>query len=49
MKPHWYFITFEECPVCGRWGEYRERRYTPRPSEWWDRHEWLPSYCGCMY
>ena len=32
MKPHWYFITYRECPVCGRCEEYRERRYTKKPK-----------------
>jgi len=46
---HWYYIYMTECCMCGRTGTWRERRYTPRPTEWWDRHEWRSEYCGCMY
>jgi hypothetical protein len=36
---YWYFITIYECVLCFAEEEYRERRYTPRPKEWGDRHE----------
>lgn len=44
---YWYFITSEFCPQCGRTREWRERRYTPRPTEWWDRHQELEVWDGC--
>jgi len=37
MRQHWYFITREECVLCGRSREYRERRYTRRPKRWQSR------------
>ena len=51
LPPHWYYIWRGHCPVCGRFKEYRERRYTARPKRWEDRNEHLPDlecYCGCL-
>lgn len=39
LPPHWYYISRDECVLCGRSSEYRERRFTPRPEAFWDRHE----------
>lgn len=44
---HWYFIYCHECPLCGKTDEYRERRYTPRPAEYEDRHEFEVMYDNC--
>lgn len=38
-RPYWLFITTDFCPQCGSTRTYRERRYTPRPERWEDRHE----------
>lgn len=47
-RRHWYFITFEDCPVCGHGKEYRERRFTPKPKDpakrYQYRHYW--DYCN---
>ena len=43
----WYFITIEECPICGRGPETRERRYGPRPDRYEDRHEFAVVYDYC--
>jgi len=36
-RPHgegcWYKHFIEECPVCGRGDEWKERRYTPPPPK----------------
>ncbi len=40
-RKHWYFITFESCPSCGRVKEYRERRFTPRPKDAVRRYKYL--------
>lgn len=48
MKPHWYFFTYEECPVCGRGKSYRERRYTPRPSDGSLRYDFKQTYDYCL-
>ena len=48
-RKHWYFITQEECPVCGCGREYRERRYDPRPKEYEKRHDYNPmAYDSCI-
>jgi hypothetical protein len=47
-RPHWYFITYYECPVCGRGQELRERRYGQKPDRWWDRHEYVDDYDHCL-
>jgi hypothetical protein len=47
MKPHWYFITYYECPVCGSQHEVRERRYTPKPLNSWQRSKFEPWYDNC--
>jgi len=46
---YWYFIYYEECVLCCRHSEYRERRYTPRPKEYKDRHEFKEYACGNHY
>jgi hypothetical protein len=46
-RKYWYFITTEECPVCGRYSQHRERRYTRRPKDACKRHAWVPIYDWC--
>lgn len=46
-RRHWYFITYDECPICGHEIETRERRYTPRPPRFEDRHEFIVHYDYC--
>lgn len=49
IKPHWYFITYTECPVCGRQSTERERRYTKRPKSPFKRHEFVEDkFCYCL-
>lgn len=38
-KRCWYFISYIECPVCGKEEEFRERRFGPRPEAYEDRHD----------
>lgn len=44
---HWYFITYQECPVCGRGKTYRERRYTRRPEDPSKRYKYEQVYDWC--
>jgi len=46
-RPYWYFVTEEYCPACSRSQRYLERRYTPRPERWEDRHEAIEVYDYC--
>lgn len=49
-KGVWYYISYWECPLCGRVEEYRERMPAPRPEAWGDRHEYNPtSGCGSHF
>jgi hypothetical protein len=45
---HWYFIYSDFCPACGATKETRERRFTPRPKKWQDRHQQTESYDYCI-
>ena len=45
---YWYFISVEYCPVCGRDDTWRERRYSPRPEKWEDRHSFKEVYDWCV-
>jgi hypothetical protein len=45
--PYWYHISSYYCPICGRDDTFRERRYTPRPDRWEDRHEFKEVYDYC--
>lgn len=47
QKPHWYEVFVHECPVCGRGETFRERRYTPKPSDPKDRYHWSAHYDWC--
>ncbi len=38
-RKYWYYIITYECVLCGRYDEYRERRYTEKPKDYRDRHE----------
>jgi hypothetical protein len=50
VRPHWYFITTFHCVLGGCTTVYRERRYTPRPEKWEDRHAWREHACyTCQY
>jgi hypothetical protein len=44
-RPHWYFISAEQCVLCGREYVERERRYGKRPKKWADRHEYSEFAC----
>jgi hypothetical protein len=48
MKPHWYYIEYHECPICGRSSTYRERRYTPQPLDRNDRIYFEQVYDQCI-
>lgn len=39
VRKYWYYITERECVLCGEYEVYKERRYTPKPTEYWDRHD----------
>jgi hypothetical protein len=45
-RKYWYYIYIEECVLCGRYSEVRERRYTPKPKEYWDRHQRTEYACN---
>jgi hypothetical protein len=46
----WYFVTEFYCPQCGHSDEYRERRYTTKPSDHLRRREIIEAwdYCGAL-
>lgn len=46
-KKYWYMTYVEYCPVCGKEDTWRERRYTPRPEKWEDRHDFKEVYDWC--
>jgi hypothetical protein len=47
VPKHWYYITDDYCPICGRVETYKERRYDERPKEFWERHEHNEVYDYC--
>jgi hypothetical protein len=46
---YWYYITEYECVLCWHSEVYRERRYTPKPKEYKDRHEFHQTACGSHF
>lgn len=48
-KKYWYYQSYKECVECGRkMDSYKERRYTPKPENSYDRYSFslgLCSYC----
>lgn len=46
-KGCWYFISYHECPICGRGPTYRERRWTRKPKRWQERQEFIFKYDYC--
>lgn len=46
---YWYFITINECPLCGRSHEYRERQYTPKPVDAQHRYKYEQHWCYCDF
>lgn len=38
-KKYWYKYYFEECVICGRRIERKERQYTPKPKQRVRRYE----------
>jgi hypothetical protein len=32
-QPHWYHVTYYDCPVCGGGDTIRERRAGPKPTD----------------
>jgi hypothetical protein len=48
-KKYWCYIVCDWCVLCGRSRETRERRYTPRPEKWEDRHEYTEYACSSHF
>ena len=48
-KQYWYFISCEECVLCGRSRTYRERRYTPKPVDTINRVSFSQFACGSHF
>jgi hypothetical protein len=47
-KEYWYKFFIEECPVCGRSSEWKERIYDkPRPKKKEDRYKFNQTWCHC--
>ena len=44
---YWYLIKYIECPVCGRVSQYRERQFTPKPSDGAKRVRYVQEYDWC--
>jgi ribosomal protein L37E len=49
LRKHWYFIDYDECPVCGRGKAYRTRMYNPKPKLQKNRSSWNVAYDWCDY
>jgi len=45
--PHWYKITYQECPLCGRSETYRERVYGEKPPPQESAPDFRHWWCGC--
>lgn len=44
---YWYKFTMFECPVCGRGGTSKERKFTPKPKDAMQRYEFVQWYDQC--
>jgi len=49
-RPHWYLVTTYYCVLCGKTEVFKERRYTPKPKRYEDRHNFHEHGCySCQY
>ncbi len=48
IKPYWYKIEHDECPVCGKRDTYKERQYTTKPDDYNKRIIIKQVYDHCM-
>jgi hypothetical protein len=48
-RSYWYHTTRVECVLCGRGPTYRERRYTPRPTDPNERWDYRDDVCGSHF
>lgn len=49
---YWYLLHYEDCPVCGKFLNWRERVYDrPKPDDKKDRikYSYLNCYCYLGY
>ena len=46
-KGYWYKHFTTECPVCGRGDSWKERQYTPKPTDPQERWVWKSDYDWC--
>lgn len=46
-RKHWYLVTIHACPICGHEKVYRERQYTPKPSNRQERIQYHEYYDWC--
>lgn len=45
-KPkHWYRIHTTECALCGRGDQWRERMFTPKPTDPQERYRYTQYGC----
>lgn len=47
IKKHWYFVSIDYCPQCGRSKEYRERRYGRKPKCYDQCHSYEEHWDHC--
>lgn len=44
---YWIYKTIYYCPLCASSTEYRERMYTPKPEDWYERNKIIDSWDSC--
>ena len=46
-KEYWYSFYTVSCPVCGSERTDKQREYSKKPSDYWERHELKEYYDWC--
>lgn len=48
-RKYWYKFYYSECVLCGSHREYKERRYTKKPKDPSERHEFSQYACDSHF
>ena len=46
---YWYMFYETECVICGKYLIEKERKYYPKPEEYYDRHRCHEHVCSDHY
>lgn len=48
-RSYWYKFFIEECVICGKTTEWKERQFTPKPKDASERYCYTQNACSTHF